>query len=75
MFLGVLLKEGSHFHLLFKKLLENTPKNKMYFCLKTQKLDNIPSIRYKMIWSHHVPNVNQQIRLYKLQLLIYNKNH
>ena len=49
MFIHALLKEGSHFHLLFKKLLENTPKNKMYFCLKTQKLDNIPSIRCKII--------------------------
>ena len=27
MFLGVLLKEGCHFQLLFKKLLENKPKN------------------------------------------------
>ena len=44
MFLGVLLKEGSHFQLLFKKLLENKPKNNMYFCLKTPKLDDIPSI-------------------------------
>ena len=26
MFLGVLLKEGSYFHLLFEKLLENEPK-------------------------------------------------
>ena len=49
MFLGVLLKEGSHFYLLFKKLLENKTKNNMYFCFKTPKLDNIPSIRYKMI--------------------------
>ena len=64
MFLGVLLKEGSHFHLLFQKLLENKPKNSMYFCLKPLKLDNIPSIRYKMIWSHHVPNVKQHIILY-----------
>ena len=29
MFLGVLLKEGSHFQLLFIKLLENS----MYFCM------------------------------------------
>ena len=49
MFLGVLLKESSHFQLLFKKLVENKPKNNMYFCLKTLKLDNIPSIRYRMI--------------------------
>ena len=49
MFLGVLLKEGSHFHLLFERLLENKPENNMYFCLKTLKLDNIRSIRYKMI--------------------------
>ena len=57
MFLGVLLKEGSHFLLLFKKLLENKPNNNMYFCLKSSKLENIPSIRYQMIWSHHFPNV------------------
>ena len=49
MFLGVLLKEGSHFQLFFEKLLENKPKNDLYFCLKTLKLDNIPSIRYRMI--------------------------
>ena len=49
MFLGVLLKEGSHFQLLFEKLLENKPKNNMYFCVKTLKLNNIPSIRYGMI--------------------------
>ena len=64
MCLGVLLKEGGHFHLLFEKLPENKPKNIMYLCLKTPKLDNIPSIRYKMIWYHHVPNVKQHIRLY-----------
>ena len=55
MFLGVLLKEGSYF-----------PFSK--YCLKisqeTLKLDNIPSIRYRIIWSHHVPNVKQHIRLY-----------
>ena len=28
MFLGVLLKEGSHFQLLLEKLLENKPRNK-----------------------------------------------
>ena len=49
MFLGVLLKEGRDFHLYFEKLLENKPDRNMYFCLKTPKLDNIPSIRYKMI--------------------------
>ena len=49
MFLCVLLKEGSHFHLLFEILLENKPKNDMYFCLKNPALNNIPSIRYKMI--------------------------
>ena len=49
MFLSVLLKEGSHFHLLFEILLENKPKNNMYFFLKTPKHDNIPSIRHKMI--------------------------
>ena len=27
MFLGVLLKESSHFQLLFEKLLENKPRN------------------------------------------------
>ena len=57
MFLGVLLKESSHFQLLFKKLVENKPKNNIYFCLKTLKPDNIPSIRYRMTWPHHVPNV------------------
>ena len=49
MLLGVLLKEGRDLHLLFEKLLENKPDRNMYFCLKTPKLDNIPSIRYKMI--------------------------
>ena len=43
----------------FEKLLENKPENIMYFWLKATKLDNIPSIRYKMIWSHHAPNVKQ----------------
>ena len=64
MFLDVLLKEGSHFQWLFEKLFENKPKNNMCFYLKTVKLDKIPSIRYKMTWSHHVPNVKQHIRLY-----------
>ena len=37
-FLGVLVKEGSHFHLLFEKLQETKPENNMYFfCLKTPK--------------------------------------
>ena len=27
MFLGVLLKEGSHFQLLFEKMAENNPRN------------------------------------------------
>ena len=27
MFLGALLKEGSHFQLLLKKLIENKPRN------------------------------------------------
>ena len=49
MFLGVLLKESSHFQLLFEKLLENKPKNNMYVCIKILKLDNTPSIRYKTI--------------------------
>ena len=31
MFLGVLLKEGRDFHLLFEKLLENKPDRNMYF--------------------------------------------
>ena len=48
MFLGVSLKEGSHFQLLFEKLLKNKPKNNMYFCLKTLKPDHIPSIRYRL---------------------------
>ena len=61
MFLDVLLKEGSHFHLLFEILLENKAKNDMYFCLKTPTLNNIPSIRYKMIWSQHVPNASKII--------------
>ena len=64
MFLRVLLKKCSHFQLLFEKLLENKPKkNNMYFCLKALKLDNIPSIRYRIIWSHHVTNVKQRIKL------------
>ena len=49
MFPGVLLKEGSHLQLLFEKLFENESKDNMYFCLKTLKLDNIRSIRYKII--------------------------
>ena len=64
MFLGILYKEGSHFQLLFEKLLENKRKNNMHFCIKTLKLHNIPLIRYRMIWPHHVPNVKQHIRLY-----------
>ena len=64
MFLGVSLKEGSRFQLLFKNLLENKPKNNMYFSLKPLKLDSIPTIRYEMILSHHVPNAKQDIRLY-----------
>ena len=31
MFLGVLLKEGSHLNLLFKKILENEPKTTCTF--------------------------------------------
>ena len=61
MFLGVLLKEGSHFQLFFETLLENKPKNNIYFCLKILKLDNMLSIRYRMTWSHHAPNVKQHI--------------
>ena len=49
MFLGVLLKEGSHFQLLLEKLLENKLKNNTYFGLKTLILDNALSIRYRMI--------------------------
>ena len=41
MFLGVLLKEGSHFQLLFEKLLNISQE--------TLKCDNIPSIRYRII--------------------------
>ena len=66
MFLGVLLKEGSHFQLLLKNWLKISQE--------TLKLDNIPSIRYRIIWSHHVPNVKQHVRLCLLQLLIYCKN-
>ena len=43
-----LVEGASHFRLLFERLLENEPKNNMYLCVKTLKLDNIPSIRYKM---------------------------
>ena len=64
MFLGVFLKEGSHFQLFFETLLENKPKNNICFGLKILKLDNMLSIRYRMIWSHHVPNVKQRIRWY-----------
>ena len=64
MFLGVSLKEGSYFQLFFETLLENKPKNNIYFCLKILKLHNMLSIRYRMIWSHHVPNVKQRIRWY-----------
>ena len=64
MFLGVLLKEGSHFQLLLEKLLENKLKNNTYSCLKTLILDNELSIRYRMMWSHHVPNVKQHVRLH-----------
>ena len=64
MFLGVLSNRGSHLWLLFEKLLEKLPKNNMYFCLKTLKMVNIPSIRYKMIWYHHVQVVKQRLRLY-----------
>ena len=74
MFLGVLVKESSHFHLRFEKCFGNKPKTNLYFDLKPPKVDNIPSIRYKMIWPHHVPNVKQHIRLYYLQILIYKKN-
>ena len=64
MFLGVSLKEGSYFQLFFETLLENKPKNNIYFCLKILKLDNMLSITYRMIWSHHVPNVKQHIKWY-----------
>ena len=62
MFLGVLLKEGSY--LPFEILLENKPKNNINFCLKSPKFYNIPSIRYKMIWSQHIPNAEQHQRLH-----------
>ena len=62
MFLGDLLKEGSHSQLLFEKLLENKARNSKTW----QSLDKIlkPSIRYRIIWSKHVPNVKEHIRLY-----------
>ena len=49
MFLGALLKEGSHFQLLLKKYLLclKISQNDMYFWLKTLKLDNIPSHRFR----------------------------
>ena len=49
-------------------------KNCLKISQKILKLDNIPSIRYRTIWSHHVPIVKQHIRSYYLQLLIYSKN-
>ena len=39
-------------------------KNRLKISQETLKFDNIPSIRYRIIWSHHVPNVKQHIRLY-----------
>ena len=50
------------------------PKNCLEITQETLKLDNISSIRYRIIWSHHVPNVKQHVRLCLLQLLIYCKN-
>ena len=55
MFLGVLLKEGSYFPF---------SKNCLKISQETLKLDNIPSIRYRIIWFHHAPNVKQHIRLF-----------
>ena len=40
-------------------------KNCLKISQETLKRDNIPSIRYRIIWSHHVPNVKQHIRLYQ----------
>ena len=61
----LLLKEDSHFQLIFEKLLESKPKNNMYICLKTLKIDNIPLIRYRICYkSHDVANVIQHVRSY-----------
>ena len=37
------------FDYLKRNCLKNEPKNNMHFCLKSLKLDNMPSVRYKMI--------------------------
>ena len=62
----LLLKEESHYSIIFEKLLESKSKNRMCICLKTLKIDNIPLIRYRMICykSHDVANVIQHVRLY-----------
>ena len=62
MFLGVLLKEGIAIFDYFSKDWK-LAKNNMYFCFKTLKLDNIPSIRYETIWFHHVQVLKQNIKL------------
>ena len=49
MFRGDLQRKGSHFQLLFEKLLQNEPKNNLHFRLKTLKLNIKPLITYKMI--------------------------
>ena len=63
MFLGALPNRGSHIRLLFEQLLENEPTNNMYFCLKTLKLHNKPSVKYKIILSRQVQVFKQPIRL------------
>ena len=47
MFLGVSLKEGSYFQLFFETLLENKPKNNIYFCLK---ILNVPNVKQRIRW-------------------------
>ena len=70
MFLIVLLKEGSHFHLLFENLLENKPKYSMNFCLKTPDLTisvcSKCQTTYKIIL---VTAIDIQYKLQKLLLL------
>ena len=58
------VKEGTIVDSFSKKLLQIEPKKNMHFCLKILKMQNVPSIRYKMIWSHHVQVVKQHIRSY-----------
>ena len=59
MFLGVLSKVGvAIFDYFCKNCLKISP------LLTALKLDNIPSIRSKMIWSVHVQVAKQDIRLH-----------